>query len=140
MSDFAKTYRTLVVPRLKQRFDICAALVVSEISSFSAEIGHLEHQAWRLGGSHLADREWFGLTDWMATQVVEAVTRIELGQAIPGAHRDVLAIFHEQERIITDQQAEIDRLSADLAMAWMLAATSPATTSPATISTMGTMQ
>lgn len=129
MSDFATTYRALVVPRLKQRFDVCAALVVSGISSFSAEIGHLENQAWRLGGSYLAEREWHGLTDWIATQLVEAITHIELCQTVPGAHRDALAVFAEQERIITDQQAEIDRLSADLATVWMLAATLPATTS-----------
>jgi hypothetical protein len=121
-SQFAETYRAVILPRLKQRFPISAALIVGGASPFSVEVATLSRTAWRLGGSHIAPNLWAGLEEWIEAQVLDAVTQLELRQTIPGAHRDILAVFAEQEREMAALTEENERLRASLTAAWEAAA------------------
>ena len=120
--EFAKTFRAMVLPRLQQRVPICAAMIVTDLSAFSSEVAALSRTAWRLGGSSLDADLWDELEAWIETRVIDAVTRIELRQAVPAAHRDILAVFAEQEQAIADLVDENDRLRSSLAAAWLVAA------------------
>jgi hypothetical protein len=122
MTDLVRPFRALVVPRLKQRFDISAALIAAGASTFSTEVAAMQRQAWNMGGSGIPADAWDDFSGWIGEQIIAAVTRLEIRQTIPGYQRDIIAVFVEQEQIIADQREEITRLRADLATAFVLAA------------------
>ena len=112
---FAEAFRLHLMPRLKPRFPICAALVMSGLRTFGDEVSVLVSTAWRLGGSRLDDNLWDELVEWIETQLMLAFDRLESQREPSPAVRDVMKLFAQQEAEIAALRAERDELRASLA-------------------------
>ena len=120
--EFPQAYRAHVLPRLKPRFDLCGALIASGVSDFCDEAAILRRTAWRLGGSRLPDDLWNGLEEWIDSQLLASLDRLEKTQKLAPALRDIYRQFAE---LLTENQALRDEIAMarhDLAMVWIVAA------------------
>jgi hypothetical protein len=99
---FAHDYRRHVLPQLTRHMPVSAVLVALNRAGFAEEYDTIVRDAWNMGRWFLPNPLWHDLEDWIADELVDAITNIEaeIGEDLEDAEltyfppdRDVFAEY-----------------------------------------------
>jgi hypothetical protein len=112
--EFARDFRERVLPQLTRLMPASAVLVAMNRVGFAEEYDSIVRDAWNLGGWFLPDPLWYDLEEWIADELVDAITNIktEIGEDWEAAE---LTYFPPDRDVFAEYAALRERETADAA-------------------------